>query len=130
MAHKETEVVKAAMVRVSKTGTRIFRNNVGTGFQGKPHFGRDGSLTLQMYRVVKYGLVEGSSDLIGWTERVITPDMVGKKVAIFTALEGKTAEGAATPEQKNFIVRVNEAGGLAGVFRSADEAEAIVTRML
>jgi hypothetical protein len=43
---------------------------------------------LKMERdVLKYGLCLGSSDLIGWTIREITPDMVEKKVAVFTAIQ-------------------------------------------
>jgi hypothetical protein len=71
---------------------------------------------------VKYGLVEGGSDLIGWRTVIITPEMIGKPVALFLALEVKTATGKPTPEQENFIRAVRKAGGLAGVVRSCDDA--------
>jgi len=51
--------------------------------------------------------------------------MVGRRVAVFTAVEIK-ADTSPTPEQINFIEAVQEAGGIAGVAHSADEAEGII----
>jgi hypothetical protein len=51
--------------------------------------------------------------------------MVGKRLALFLALEVKTATGPIMPEQKTFIENVRKAGGLAGVVRSVDEAVAV-----
>lgn len=75
----------------------------------------------------RYGLRPGSSDLIGWRSVVITPEMVGKKIAIFAAVETKKPGGGVESEkQKNFIEQVIEAGGLAGFARSVPEAERIL----
>ncbi len=49
--------------------------------------------------------------------------MVGKKVAIFTAVEIKTGSVKITPEQKVFIENVNRAGGIAGIVY--DETQAL-----
>ena len=100
---------------LSRGGTRLFRNNTG-------------ALRDQNGRLVQFGLCKGSSDLIGWQTVVITPDMVGKKVACFVAIEIKD-KGRATKEQNAFIQRVREAGGLAGVARSIDQAAAILAGM-
>lgn len=101
--------------------TRIFRNNVGTGWQGKSV--RKGTvLIIENPRPLHAGLCEGSSDLIGWTTVEVTPDMVGRKVAVFTAVEVKTNKGRVSDEQANFIQQVRNAGGIAGVARSEDEA--------
>lgn len=103
----ETSLLRQIMLAVSKiTGARIFRNN--TGFDAK--------------NKVRYGLVVGSSDLIGWKSVTITPDMVGQQVAVFVALEVKTPKGRATDEQKNFVNVVNAAGGKAAIVRSVSEA--------
>jgi hypothetical protein len=73
-------------------------------------------------RLVRFGLHKGSSDLIGITPVTITPDMIGKRMGIFTAIEVKTPKGKPTDEQINFIQRVRDLGGFAGVARSVEEA--------
>lgn len=90
---------------------RLFRNNVGVL---RDHTGR----------AVRFGLHPGSSDLIGWRSITITPDMVGQKVAVFTALEVKAPGGThkVTVEQHHFIQAVETAGGIAGVARSPAQA--------
>ena len=86
----------------SRPGSRMFRNN--TGVRGR----------------VRFGLCKGSSDLIGYTEVKITPAMVGKKVAVFTAIEVKKPKGRPTPEQAEFIACTESSGGLAMVASSVD----------
>jgi hypothetical protein len=98
------------MKAASRAGATLFRNNVGVA-----RF-PDGS-------AVRYGLHVGSSDLIGFTPVVITADMIGNQLAVFTAIEVKTSTGRLTVEQQHFIDVVRSAGGIAGVARS--EAEAI-----
>lgn len=71
-------------------------------------------------------LCPGSSDLIGWTPVVITPDMIGKTVAVFTAIEVKVDAKKASGNQADFIKAVAAAGGIAGVARSEYDAELIM----
>ena len=87
----------------------LFRNNVGA-YKDKTG------------RFIRFGLIKGSSDLIGWTRVKITPDMVGQTVAIFTAPECKTAKGKAKPTQIRFVERVLSDGGYAGIVRSLEDA--------
>jgi hypothetical protein len=94
--------------------TRLFRNNTGT-------------LRDQHGRPVQFGLAKGSSDLIGWTTRTITADMVGQRLAVFTSIEVKSATGRLRPEQQQWLDAVQAAGGIAGVARSVDDALRIVT---
>ena len=68
----------------------------------------------------------GGSDLIGYRKVKITPDMVGTEIAVFAAVEVKTAQGRATEQQKAFIEHIQSAGGLAGIARSVDEANSIL----
>jgi hypothetical protein len=91
---------------------RLWRNNTG-------------ALKDAQGRLVRYGLCPGSSDLIGLRTITITPDMVGQTLAVFTAIEVKD-RGRPTPEQLAFIAMVQQAGGLAGVARSTDDARAIL----
>ena len=107
---KEAKLLKAVLMQFSKGKTKLFRNNVGL-FMTK-----DG-------RRVMTGLCKGSSDIIGWTEVEIKPHMVGKRVAVFTALETKAAKGKPTKEQTNFVNTVKEAGGLANIVYTLDDVK-------
>lgn len=120
MSRRETErtLMHDIMYWLSQIpGVRVFRNNVGQAIQ------EDG-------RRIRYGLHRGSSDLIGWTSVTITPEMVGHKVAVFTAVEVKTATGQPTQEQTNFIEQVRAAGGIAGIARDGYHVQALVNTHL
>ena len=108
----EATLMRRIMLYMSKRCI-LFRNQSGFYVQ-------DG-------RPIRYGLGNpGGSDLIGWTPVKITPDMVGKTYAIFTALEVKTDKGRPTKEQVAFIEAVKRAGGIAEIVRSEDDAEKTV----
>lgn len=93
-----------------------------------------GAFTDATGRHVRYGLDNTSkkrneqtksSDLIGITTIVITPNMVGKIVGIFTAVECKKAEWNGVKDQRevaqqNFINWVVSHGGIAGFANSVD----------
>lgn len=105
----------------------IFRANVGQAWAGsKVERLRGNKVLIHDARPFTTGLPPGFSDLFGLTPVVITPDMVGQTVAVFTALEVKTAKGKASEKQQNFIKAVNDNGGRAGVVRSADDAVRVV----
>lgn len=91
--------------------TRLFRNNtaVGAAYDWK----RKKLISPERPIPIYAGLYNGSSDAIGWESRIITQDMVGKRVAIFKAVESKTPEGVATSDQKKFINIVKLFGGIA-----------------
>ena len=114
-ASKATEQTIQQQIRLacSSGPTRLFRNNTGT-------------LRDQHGRPVTFGLAKGSADLIGWTTRMITPDMVGQQVAVFTSIEVKTATGRLRPEQQQWLEVVQAAGGIAGVARSVCDANALL----
>jgi hypothetical protein len=91
---------------------RLWRNNTG-------------ALKDARGQLVRYGLCPGSSDLIGFRTIVITPDMVGQRIAVFSAVEVKD-RGKATEQQQAFINLVHQAGGMAGIARSVPDALAIL----
>lgn len=95
----------------------LFRNNVGTGWVGEVVKKGQDFIVLRDPRVLHAGLCVGSSDLIGWRSVEITPEMVGKKVAVFVAIEAKTGKVRVTPDQENFIARVKDAGGIGEIIR-------------
>ncbi len=119
----EAAILKAVHLAAgSLPGVRLFRNQVGQGAAGQI-VGRPGDgLLLVRGNPVTMGLCKGSSDLIGWRVLTITPDMVGQTVAQFVALEVKTIAGRVSPDQQRFIDVLGNAGGVAAVVRSPEEA--------
>lgn len=138
MAQNEKKLIERLQVdwTQGKKG-RLFRNNVAKAWVGDTRwvqsslllkalkmlgipvwsFRHAKALIMGSPRRLHAGLCLGSSDLIGWTTVEITPEMVGQKVAIFTAIEVKTGNLKATKEQKNFIDIVNASGGIGKVER-------------
>ena len=112
----EQRIQQEIRLAISKGDTRVFRNNTGTlrDANGRP---------------VQFGLCKGSADLIGWTTRTVTPEMVGQQVAVFTSIEVKTPTGRVQPEQKQWLEAVQAAGGIAGIARSVEDAEALLRNM-
>ena len=108
----EAYVQNKIRLAVGSGDVRLFRNNTG-------------ALLDMKGRLVKFGLCKGSSDLIGFKSITITPDMVGSKIAVFSAIEVKD-KGKATVEQKNFINVIKKAGGLAGVANNVNDAKKIL----
>lgn len=110
----------------------MFRNNSG-GFTC-PHTGR-----LVLFGLgnisKKYNAKVKSSDNIGFTPVVITQEMVGKKIPVFTAFEDKTPqfvirdvypEGSREAAQAQFGKIITNAGGIFGFTRSAADVDKIL----
>lgn len=104
----------------------IFRANVGQAWTGAAKKLPGNRVLLEDARPFSSGLPPGFSDLFGLVPVEITPEMVGQKVAIFTALEVKTPSGKVTEKQENFLRAVSSNGGRSGVVRSAEDALRIV----
>jgi len=125
MSNEETTLQTEIQLALAHESVRIWRNFVGTAWQGKVSKYKN-SIVMSHARVLTCGLAVGSSDLIGFVRKKITPEMVGHYVAIFTAIEVKTPTGVATVEQQKFIKMVKDNGGIAGFARSIDEAKALI----
>ena len=67
---------------------------------------------------MKFGLQKGSSDMIGWEEIIVTPEMVGKKVAIFQSIEIKTLNDKLRVNQKTWNKIVQQCGGIVKVWHA------------
>jgi len=92
---------------------RMFRNNVG-------------AIKAPDGRVIRYGLCNGSADLIGWQTVTITPEMIGQRFARFLSVEVKAPKGRLTHEQETWRAAVLRAGGIAIVARSVDDVQFLV----
>jgi hypothetical protein len=91
---------------------RMFRNNCGK--LPDPRTGR----------WIEFGVGNpGGGDLLGWRTVTVTPEMVGQQVAQFVSLEVKTPTGRVRPEQERWRQVVEQAGGVAAVVRSVEDAE-------
>jgi hypothetical protein len=126
---QERDLINEILLRASERGARLFRQNTGRGWVGRliRHMGaNDTTVTLADARPLIAGLCVGSSDIIGWTPVVITQEMVGRTVGVFTAFEAKTQGVATTKEQRSFIGAAHKAGCIAEVVFSADEALALL----
>lgn len=118
---KETQIMRLIQKAASSIGYRVFRNNVGLAWTGQIVRKEAGTVTLKNAIPIKYGLCNGSADLIGWKPKVILPEDVGKTVAVFTAIEVKSETGTLRPEQEAFIDAVGISGGVAIVARSTED---------
>ena len=127
----EAQVQAETRLKTSQQcGTRLFRNNVGAYMakNGQPVRYGLANDSKQMNKEVK------SADLIGWTCVEITPEMVGRTVAVFTSIEvkeeGYKPSGKAKLEhyqaQLRWCERVAEQGGIAGIVDSADKAVKLI----
>ncbi len=121
----ERHLLNAVRRAASGLGARLFRNNVALAWVGRPEV-RGPDVFIRDARPLHAGLCTGSSDLIGWTTITVTPEMVGRELAIFTAMELKTGRLKPTPEQAAFVAAVERAGGVAAVVHSVGEAVAAI----
>lgn len=135
---KETAIQNEIKAKLSSPTMRVFRNETGMGYGYS--FVKNAMNTLKKLApqyhqyvepklrggIVKFGFGKGSSDLIGIKEITITPEMVGKKIGQFVAIETKkpdhNTEKERFKQQTNFIDMIKSLGGIAGFADSLDDA--------
>ncbi len=112
----QSESSLSAHLRIlaSRLDARLFRNQVG-------HY------TIQGGRKITTGLGVGSPDLVGWKTVEITPDLVGRRLAIFVGIEVKTGKRKLSPKQAAWIKAIGEAGGISAVARETGDAMDILS---
>jgi hypothetical protein len=128
----EGSAAQKVRVRATAWFCRLFRNNSGV------------LPSIDSNRPVRFGLGNESKELnremkshdyIGFTPIVITQDMVGNKVAVFTSVETK-AEGFEVKKkyskksreqaQNNWSILIRENGGIAGFASTPDQFDSIM----
>jgi hypothetical protein len=134
----EHEIQQRILLACGRGDTRLFRNNVALAWTGQAQqitranyftIGqtlRPGDVVVRNARPLHAGLCKGSADLIGLRTVTIGPEHVGQRLAVFCAIEVKSATGRPTPEQTAFLALVREMGGLAGIARVVDDAAGIL----
>jgi hypothetical protein len=129
----ESNIMRRMWMALSNAGSTLFRNNVALAVVGRVTYIKEvcavrlgpGDAVVRNARPLHAGLIKGSGDLIGWTEVVVTPEMVGTKIAIFTSIESKDGTKS-TEDQVKWRRNVQRAGGFAGEARNDVEALAII----
>lgn len=109
MQNPETKIQNRIMMDMSEKGYLVWRNQVGL-FK-----------TLDG-RTVNIG-IKGSSDLMAVKPTVITPEMVGQTLAVFVAVEVKTATGRQSEPQKKWQKAVEKLGVKYILARSEEDIE-------
>lgn len=122
--------MRLIQARASELKYTLFRNNTGRAWVGTKQTKiandgmfpvKKGDMVISNARPFVAGLIVGSSDLIGWKSVKITPDMVGKTIAVFSAVEVKTDKGRTSAEQDIFLQNVRNAGGIGIVARKPED---------
>jgi hypothetical protein len=135
---KEASIQNLIRIAAAKHGCTLFRNTIGAGIIIRH---KNNSIRLKIIRAVialvekmggsayytSFGLCPDSADLIGIKRTVITQEMVGCIIGVFTAPEVKIPGKYATPEQENFLEFVRKNGGIAGVVHSPEEVISLLT---
>ena len=128
-----------ALARRALARVTLFRANSGKAILGgKPRYMPNGDVLVPFGRPIALGLaltngdtVPGLADLAGWTDVVVTPEMVGRRLPVFTVIETKESGGGRRREnQINFVQQVQKAGGIAGFAASEQQANEIVEAWL
>ena len=122
----ERNVLADGLKRCNRGLVRVFRNARGSAWLGKPTRLKDGSALIRNPKRVTFGVgPNGAGDLLGFRQVTITPDMVGRTVAVFLSAEAKsdTGRGRIAAEQERWRDFINRMGGIAVVFESAEELE-------
>jgi len=110
MGRPENDAIKRRLASLDPGTERLVRINSGMGWTGSViHRDRE-TITLRHPRPF-HGAPEGTADLCGFTVVEITPDMVGQRVAVFTAEEVK-ATGRLSRRQRAFRAVVERMGGI------------------
>lgn len=122
---------------------RLFRLNTGRAWlsnMGPAGVQKlsDGSVLIKSARSIAIGFADtsgdpivGATDLNGWTTVEVTPEMVGRRIAVYTAIETKNSKGGhKRAGQINFVDQAAAAGAIAGFANSKESALAIVNNWI
>lgn len=121
---KEKSILNKLQLLATSMGHRLFRNNTGSAWVGSQTIRLvNGDLLIKSPRKIAYGLSVGSGDLVGGTQIVVTQEMVGRKIFVFTNVEIKANNTRTTTEQQNFHTMVTSLGGLSIIEKFSDETD-------
>lgn len=130
----EGALLRTLLLCASELGARLFRNQ-----RGVYTIAQDDCKSCQRFgRKISTGMANGAPDLVGWMPVVVTPDMVGRTVALFVGIEAKrpgtelsvhgyrAEPGRLSEDQRRFLTALETAGAVQGVVRSVAELETVL----
>lgn len=130
MKKSEHEIQNEIRIAVGKEQTAtLFRANVGEAWTGTLASSNLNRVVIEDARRFRSGLPIGFPDLFGFRTVTVTPEMVGKKLAVFAFLEVKKPGGRTSKAQEKMHAFLHEAGAVGGVARSAEEAVTLLQRL-
>lgn len=135
MATPEGKAKQNVRLRAAQWGARLYTNNTGVAYDpsGRPVFfglGNEGKKDSDSIR---------TPDDVGFTVITVTPEMVGKKVAVFTAIDAKKlgfvvkpnyAAGTREYGQQKFFDIVKMHNGIAGFASCSADVDAIYNEFI
>lgn len=130
---KEADLMRALARAASEQGARLFRQQTGTAWASnrieRTSITRKvtlhpGDIVLRQARPFHAGF-EGLSDLGGFVPVIVTAEMIGQTLAVYTQVEVKAGTVASTAQAK-WIDTVQRFGGRAGVARSVEDLRKIL----
>lgn len=135
MATPEGKASQNVKLRASEWGCRLYKNNTGVAYDqgGRPVFfglGNEGKKDDDAIR---------TPDHVGWLDVTITPEMVGKKIPVFMALDAKKLgfkEKITYPKhtreygQNKFFDIVKRFNGIAGFASCAEDVDRIINEWI
>ena len=134
MSYTDSDLKKIATMDGLNNECNLMINARGNLYRGTQFKNIPGWLVASIKKVIKSkflilinpgrietGLMAGASDQVGITSIVITPEMVGESIGVFTAIESKSLKDRWQPFQKEFLKMVADAGGIAAEHREIVE---------
>lgn len=109
----ERELIPEILMESSQKGYTLLRNNAGGCYDERGRFLRYGlgNISDRVWSSFR------TPDYVGWKQVIITPDMVGGRLPIFTGIEFKRSDwreprGEREILQERFLDTINKAGGI------------------
>ncbi len=95
---------------------RLFKTDAGASYQGEV-VKHDGQILILKNPRKLAGLPAGWPDLTGFESITITPNMIGKKIAVFVGEEIKAGSDTMKPAQKKMQKLIEMFGGIYRIVR-------------
>lgn len=124
MGWQETNVLNRWLRRNIRWGKWV-RTQAGLFYAGQ--LSGEIFTKIENGKPVRYGIIRniktvpmgftGLPDYVGYHSVIITPNMLGRKVAIAAVMEGKFQDGKTSAQQENVMKTVRDDGGIAFVVR-------------